>query len=172
MLHWTYYLCLLLLQLLGLALTLVGLPGIWLMVAAVGGYAWLTVWDQYVGWPGLLTVLILAILSEVAEFVAGAAGSASAGGTKRAMVGAIVGGFIGAIALTPFIPIPIVGTIAGACIGAFVGAFGVELAIHREVELSTRVGWGAAKGRLWGTLLKLAFGVVILLVTILVAIPW
>jgi hypothetical protein len=172
MLHWTYYLSLALLQLVGLTLTLIGLPGLWLMVAAVGVYAWLTVWDRYIGWPAMLSVLLLALLAEVAEFLAGAAGSAKAGGTKRGMIGALTGGLIGAIALTPFIPIPVVGTIAGACIGSFAGAFLVELGIHRDTLHSTRVGWGAAKGRFWGIMLKLGFGVIILLVTLLTAIPW
>lgn len=172
MLHWTYYACLMLLQVLGLLLTIIGLPGLWLMVAAVGAYAWLTVWNRYVGWPAMIVVLALAFLSEVAEFLAGAAGSAKAGGTKRGMAGALVGGLVGAIALTPFIPIPVVGTVAGACIGSFAGAFAVEMGIHRDTALSTRVGWGAAKGRFWGIVVKLAFGVVILLVTLVVALPW
>jgi uncharacterized protein len=172
MLPWIYYACLILLQITGLMLAILGLPGIWLMVAAVGGYAWLTVWNQYVGWPALLTVFVLAVLSEIVEFVAGAAGSAKAGGSKRGIVGALVGGFVGAIVLTPFIPIPVVGTVAGACIGSFAGAFLVEVGIGREMRHSANIGWGAAKGRLWGIASKLAFGVIILIVTVITAIPW
>jgi hypothetical protein len=35
-----------------------------------------------------------------------------------------------------------------------------------------KVGWGAAKGRFWGIVWKLAFGVAIFLVTLCVAVPF
>ena len=52
---WLYYLALLLVQLLGVALTLVGLPGLWLMVGALALYAWVTGFNTYVGWPSMVT---------------------------------------------------------------------------------------------------------------------
>lgn len=171
MLDWTYYASLLLLQFTGLLLAVLGLPGLWLMVGALGAFAWLTTWERYVGWPAMVAVLVLALAAEGVEFVAGAAGSAKAGGSKRGMIGAIVGAIVGGIVLTGFIPIPVVGTVIGLCVGSFAGAFLVEVGIGREVDHSLRVGWGAAKGRFWGTVIKLGFGVVILLVAAVTALP-
>jgi uncharacterized protein YqgC (DUF456 family) len=160
-----------LLQFAGLFLTLLGLPGLWLMVGTVGAFAWLTQWDRYIGWPAMVTVLVLAILAEIVEFVAGAAGSAKAGGSKRGMAGAIVGGVVGGIALSILLPIPVIGTLVGVCLGSFAGAFVVEVGIGKEVEHSMRVGIGAAKGRFWGTIWKLAFGVLILITAMVAALP-
>src|SRR5687768_3417042 len=104
---WLYYVLLIIALLAGLLLNILGLPGLWLMVAAHGVYALLTGWGVYVDWPSLVALVVLALLAEAVEFLAGAAGSAKAGGRKRGMAGAIVGGFLGAIFLS-VIPIPIV----------------------------------------------------------------
>ena len=162
---WLWYLLLLTVQLFGLLFTLLGLPGLWVMAAALAAYAWVTQFNRYVGWPGLIAVLALATLAEIMEFVAGSAGAKQAGGTRRAMIGAVVGALIGGFLFT--IPVPVLGTI----FGAFVGAALVEMGIVGDPTHSMKVGWGAAKGRFWGILWKLAFGLAILIVTLCVAIP-
>ena len=53
MYEWSLYLCLLALLMVGWFLNLLGLPGLWLMVAAAVGYAWATGW-ALLSWPGLL----------------------------------------------------------------------------------------------------------------------
>jgi uncharacterized protein YqgC (DUF456 family) len=169
MLDWLYYLAAIALAAWGLALTVIGLPGLWLMVAAAGVYTWLTGWDVYVGYPALITLIGLALASEVAEFVAGAAGSGKAGGTWRGTVGAIGGGLAGALLLS--IPVPIVGTILGACIGSFAGAFLFEYWGNPVTHRAAAIGWGAFKGRLYGTLVKLGFGVVMLAVMVGTLLP-
>ena len=166
---WIYYLLLIVVLLTGLLLNILGLPGLWLMVAAFGGYALLTRWENYVGWPSLIALVVLGLLAELVEFLAGAAGSKSAGGRRRGMIGAIVGGFLGAIFLS-VIPILVVSQIVGACLGAFLGAAIMEYT-DRDMAHSLRVGVGAAKGRLWGILSKLAFGCVMLIVAIVAALP-
>lgn len=166
---WGYYLFLLILLVTGLFVNILGLPGLWLMVASYGAYAWVT-WDRgYVGVWSLIWILVLALLAELVEFVAGAAGSKAAGGSKRGMAGAIVGGIVGGIAGTPIFPI--VGTIIGACLGSFAGAFLIEVAIGRSHEESMRIGVGAAKGRFLGIIGKLAFGIVMLIVALYAAFP-
>lgn len=169
MLDWLYYILLLLASALGLLLTILGLPGLWLIVVLHAGYGLLTGWDVYVGAASLWWLLGLAVLAEIVEFVAGAAGSKSAGGRTRGMVGAIVGALIGGIVGT-FIPIPIVATIIGACGGAFVGATAMEMT-DREWDQAMRVGIGAAKGRLYGIVVKLGIGAVMWLVVLVAAIP-
>ena len=168
--HWTYYIILIALMLAGLFLNILGLPGLWLMVISYVGYAFLTGWDVYVGWPSVLAVVVLALGAELVEFLAGAAGSAAAGGRKRGMAGAIIGGIVGGIVGTGVIPIPIVGTIIGACAGAFVGAFALEYA-DKDADHAMRVGIGAAKGRFWGIVWKSLFGIAMFLVAGLSGLP-
>ncbi len=166
---WIYYFILLIVLVFGLALNLLSLPGLWLMVGGYALYAWLTGWDVYVGWPSLTTMLILALLAEAAEFFAGAAGSRAAGARKRGMIGAVVGAFLGAIFLS-IIPIIGVAQIIGACLGAFLGAAIAEF-WDKDFAHSMRVGYGAAKGRFAGIVVKLAFGVMMLVVAIFAALP-
>jgi uncharacterized protein YqgC (DUF456 family) len=165
---WLYYILLLLIGLCGLFVTLLGLPGLWLMVAACAGYAWVTKWNIYVGWPSMIALLALAVLAEVVEFFAGAAGSKAAGGRTRGMIGAVVGAVIGGLALSPVFPV--VGTIFGACLGAFIGAALLEF-YDRDARHALRVGMGAAKGRFYGIVGKLAFGVVMFLIILIAALP-
>ncbi len=168
-LDWIYYLLLFILLVVGLFVNIIGLPGLWLMVASYGAYAWAT-WDRgYVGLSSLIAVIVLALLAELVEFVAGAAGSKAAGGSKRGMAGAIIGGIVGGIAGTPIFPI--VGTIIGACLGSFAGAFLIEAAIGRSHEESMKIGLGAAKGRFWGIVAKSAFGIAMLIVALYAAFP-
>ena len=174
MLIWIYYLSLALVGLTGLVLNLLGLPGLWLMVVGHAVYGWMTGWTL-VWWQSCLAIPLLGLFAEFLELIAGAAGSKQAGGSKRSIVGAVGGGVIGGIVFTPLIPIPVVGTVAGACIGAFLGAAVLEAskvsetAEEMEEQMAYfkrlgKVGWGAAKGRLIGTVLKSVVGVAMLIV--------
>jgi uncharacterized protein YqgC (DUF456 family) len=165
---WLYYILLLVVSCCGLFLNILGLPGLWLMVAATAGYAWITGWDHFVGKPSLIALMLIGLAAEAAEFFAGAAGSKAAGGRKRGMIGAIVGALIGGIVCSPIFPV--VGTIFGACFGAFLGAAILELT-DRDFVHAMRVGYGAAKGRLAGIVIKLGFGIVMLLIILIAALP-
>ena len=165
---WAWYLALLVLMLCGLGVQLMGLPGLWVMAVSALAYAWVTGW-QYLGIPGLATIVGLCLVGELIEFLAGAGGAKKAGGSKRAMVGGIIGGIVGGIVLS--IPLWIVGTIIGVCIGAFAGATLAQMTVASDVEHSARVGLGAAKGTLIGILSKLTVGCVIFAVAAGVALP-
>jgi uncharacterized protein YqgC (DUF456 family) len=166
---WIYYVVLLIVLVAGLGLIVFNMPGLWLMAATAAVYALATGPEHYL-WPwSLLIILGLCLLAEVLEFVARAGGSAKAGGSKRATILGIVGGIVGGIVLS--IPVPILGTIAGVCIGAFAGAMLGQLTKHQDLEHSTRVGFGAAKGTLVGILLKLVIGCVIFLFAAWRALP-
>jgi uncharacterized protein YqgC (DUF456 family) len=167
---WLYYILMLIVMLCGMFISIVGLPGIWIMVLAVAGFAWATRAHQFVSPAWLIALAVIAGISEIVELVAGSAGAKKAGGSKRAMIGAIIGALLGGFFFT-FIPIPIVSTIVGVCLGAFVGAAIVELAIFQDVDRSLRVGVGAAKGRFFGIVSKLIFCVIIFLVAIFIAFP-
>jgi uncharacterized protein YqgC (DUF456 family) len=115
------------------------------------------------GWLLLGICTGLAVLGEVIETGAGAAGAKLGGATRRGVIGAIVGGIAGAILFTPLIPIPVVGTLLGALIGTFLGAFLGEVTSERQrhPNETLQAALAAAVGRLAGTLGKLGVGIVI-----------
>ena len=140
-------------------ITLVGLPGTWLMVA---GALVITLcnplWSDTLiwGWVTIGVVLGLAVCGEILETLAAGLGAKAGGGTKRGLVGAILGSMIGAFGGTFVIPIPLVGTLVGAIVGAFFGALLGELS-HKETapagELA-KSATGAAVGRVMGIIGK------------------
>ena len=168
---WLAYVLATVFALLGLGCLLllaVGLPGTWVLLAIAFV---IELVDVYLlpgsavvtfGW-GLLAVCAgLSVVGEIIEALAGAAGTKLGGGTRRGMVGAIVGGIAGAILFTPLLPIPLLGTLVGAMVGAFAGAFVGEATgpEARGRDHNLRAAFGAAVGKLGGTVAKLAIGVV------------
>jgi uncharacterized protein YqgC (DUF456 family) len=170
-LPWLYWLILLAVHLTGWFLNLLGLPGLWLMVIGHVAFGFATGWDHYVGWPSFVALLAIALLAEIVEFIAGAAGSAKAGGTKRGMIGAILGGLVGGIVGSIFIPVPVLGTIIGAVAGSFAGAVAIERLILADTDRAIRVGVGAAKGRLLGIVSKSVFGALMIVISLVAALP-
>jgi uncharacterized protein YqgC (DUF456 family) len=82
---------------------------------------------------------------------------------REAGWGAIVGGFLGAMA---GIPVPVIGSIIGALGGAFVGALLLEYTRAEATRGSaTRVAWGALVGRMVaaGTKTGIGCGIVAIL---------
>jgi uncharacterized protein len=75
-----------------------------------------------------------------------------------------VGGLIGTA-----LPVPIVGTLIGACLGAFIVSPLGDSWAGRPLFPSGEVGWGAAAGRFWGTVAKLAIGGIIVVILALAA---
>ena len=165
---WLYYILLILISMGALALVVLTLPGLWLMTAMAAIYALLT-HERYLSGHSLIALFLLSLIGEVLEFVAGGAMAKRAGGSRRGAIGAIVGGIIGGI-VGSFV-LPIVLTIVGICIGSFVGAAGFELLGGGEADLAVRVGWGAAKGRFAGMVLKLGIGVVMFGLILIAAFP-
>ena len=157
---------LLIVNTLGLALIPFGLPGLWLMVGATGGFTW-WMWsgtweDSIFSSYTLIAIFALAAVAELIEFFASMVGSKKAGGSNWGSWGGVIGGVIGAIVFTPLIPIPIVGTILGGCIGAFAGAAFLErTGAGRDSNEALKSGGGAAVGRFVGVMTKLGFGVAI-----------
>lgn len=169
-LHWLLYLLLLAAMLAGLFITLLNLPGLWVMFLAAGLYLWATR-GLFLGYRSLLVIGVIALVAEVVEFFAGTAGAKRAGAGRGGLWGAVIGAFIGGILFTALIPIFVVGSIAGVVLGTFAGAALGELLAGTQVIGSLRVGVGAAKGRFLGTMAKLMFGVAILLIALWTALP-
>jgi uncharacterized protein len=157
----------------GWLMTVLGMPGNWLMVVAVVIYVLLVPerWPVAIGWPVAIALGLLAAVGELLEFLAGAFGVAKAGGSKRgallAMLGSIVGGIAG---LFIGVPIPIVGPIIAALLfaglGALAGTMIGERWYGRNLGRSWQIGKAAFWGRLLGTLAKTAVGAVMVVVAV------
>lgn len=143
-----------------LAMTLIGLPGNWLMIVAAAAVAW-WVDDPFIGTWVFVAALLLAGLGEAIELLAGAVGSRLGGGGRWSSLGALGGGIAGAILGTVLIPVPVIGTILGAAIGAFAGSAAVELKTGKSAREALRAGRGAAVGHVAGNVSKAAIGGVI-----------
>jgi uncharacterized protein len=148
-------------------LTVLGMPGNWLMVAAVVVYVLLVPGDSVVaiGWGVAIAMVALAALGELLEFLAGALGVAKAGGSRRGAVLALAGGLLGGlIGMFVGLPIPVVGSLVAAIVmagmGAMVGAVLGEQWKGRDFDQSWKVGKAAFWGRLLGTAAKTVLGAV------------
>ncbi|MEE9120540.1 MAG: DUF456 domain-containing protein [Syntrophobacteria bacterium] len=135
----------------GLIAVVLGLPGTWLILVASVFYGWLTDFAIITS-QLLLGLLALAVVAEILEFSAGLWGARRYGGTKKAMVGTMIGGILGTVALSPMLFG--FGTIVGAFFGAFVGAFSMTYFEQRKMDEAMRVGWGALLGRVFAMVFK------------------
>jgi len=161
-----------LLGVLCMVLVVLQLPGTWILIAlAVVIELTDTLYlsgesPQTFGWWWIAACAALAGVGELIEFAAGAIGAGRGGATRRGMIGAVIGGIAGAIALTPIIPIPLLGTLIGALIGTFLGALVGEVTgeMARTTRDSIKPALAATIGRILGTTGKVAFALVVLLV--------
>jgi uncharacterized protein YqgC (DUF456 family) len=174
-----FWACVLVIVLLvGWILNVFGLPGNWTSFGAVAIYAYVIPPDHrvWVSWWVVVAVLVLAILGEMVETFASAAGAAKMGGSRRGAVLAIIGSFVGGIAGV-FIgfPIPVVGSLIAVILFASVGALGGAMLGEywkgRDWDTTWRVGEAAFWGRLLGTVGKIALGSVIV-VLVVFALVW
>jgi uncharacterized protein YqgC (DUF456 family) len=143
-----------------LLLAILGLPGPLLMVTLTWLVAWWQ-WDAaFIGMPTLIAITLLFVLGEALEFLSGVWGAKKFGGSNRAAIGAAVGTLVGGILGTVLIPLPVAGTLIGAVGGAAIGAMAVETYRGEKLRPTLMAGTGAGVGRLTGTVLRLACGVV------------
>jgi uncharacterized protein YqgC (DUF456 family) len=140
--------------LLSLVLIVLGLPGLWIMVASAVTYNLIVPGDP-IGWFTLVAVAVLALVAELLEFTMTGRYARKYGGSRRAGWGAIIGGMIGAFV---GVPVPIVGPIIGAFVGSFCGALVAELTGGASAGDATRVAKGALVGRVMSTVLKIGIG--------------
>jgi uncharacterized protein YqgC (DUF456 family) len=139
---------------LSLILIVLGMPGLWIMVASAVTYN-LVVPGDPIGWFTLVAVAVLALVAELLEFTMTGRYARKYGGSRRAGWGAIIGSIVGAMV---GFPVPIVGPIIGAFVGSFLGALVAELTGGSSAGASTRVATGALIGRVVSTVLKIGIG--------------
>jgi len=152
----------------GWLLTLLGMPGNWLMVLSVLAYVLLAPNEPPVdlGWRMVVVAAVLATVGEIVELVAGAAGATKQGGSRRGALLALVGSLVGAVVgMVVGLPIPVLGPLLAALLfaglGALLGAIVGEQWKGRSLEHSWQVGKAAFWGRLLGTLGKVVIGSII-----------
>ena len=149
-------------------LTLLSLPGNWLMVLAAAVYAWLVpaAWPASLGWRTVVVLLVLAVVGEVLELVAGCSawpGPAAAAAARCWRCAAL---WPGPWRASSSAPIPVVGSLVAAvlfaALGAMAGAVLGETTAGRGLDASLRIGSWAFAGRLAGTLGKMLVGAVMI----------
>jgi uncharacterized protein YqgC (DUF456 family) len=162
------YLALLGVLLIGLIVAAIGSPGIWIMAAGLFAYEHFT-HQRYFGWAVMGPVLGLAVAAEVFDFLIGSATTKSARVRLRGKIGGMIGGLLGGSFLTFIIPVFPLGTIAGICLGCFLGAMAFESTSEHGRAL--HAGVGVAKARFLSIVTKLAFAVLILVISVWAAFP-
>ena len=146
-------------------LTLLSMPGNWLMVAASAAYVLLAPAKSpaMIGWKTVAVLAVLAALGEVVELLAGARQAAKAGGSRRAAALAVVGSLAGGVVgICVGLPIPLLGSVLAAllfaALGAMLGAVAGEVWSGRTLAASWQVAQAAFWGRLQGALGKILLG--------------
>ena len=136
-------------------LTVTGLSGLLLPVVPGAPLLFMGLlfgaWAEDFSYIGIWTLLLLAIMaamSYVVEFAASLLGVKKYGGSKRAMIGAALGGFAGL-----FMGIP------GILLDPFIGAVLGELSLQRSLDQASRAGFGTVVGMALGVAGKLAIGI-------------
>lgn len=144
-----WYLLSALLVLVGIAGTVLpALPGVPLVFAGMLLAAWAGDFQQ-VGWPVLVVLGLLTLLSFGIDFLATAMGAKRVGASRLALLGAVIGTFAGLL-------MGLVGVFIGPFVGALLGELAYRRALGREdMGHATRVGMGTWMGIVLGTVLKL-----------------
>jgi hypothetical protein len=150
------YVALGLLMLIGLALTPLGLPGNWLILACAMGYGFITGWDKF-GWEYIALLAGAAFAGEILEFLSASAGARRYGSSRGGEVAALIGSLGGAVigAGVGFL----VGALLGAFAGAFLAVFVYEYARLNDSRQAVRAGMGALVGKTVAVIMKEVIGV-------------
>jgi uncharacterized protein YqgC (DUF456 family) len=151
---WVLAVSLILTGLAGIVLPL--LPGAPLLFLGLVIAAWAEDF-VYVGYGTLAALAALAVLIYIVDFLAGILGAKHFGASPRAMIGAGIGAVIGLF-------LGFVGIIIGPFIGAVIG----ELSVRRELTAAGMAGLGTTIGLLLGVAAKIAIGLTMVGIFVLV----
>jgi len=146
-----------------LGLHVVSLPANWIILGLVAAWKWLhPSLDMGLGFFGLLAGLALA--GEILEQAVQMLGGKRYGSSGKGLLGAFVGGFAGAILGAPILFG--LGAIPGALLGAYGGGLVFELMHDRPLAEAHRSALGNMYGRILGSVLKLALGIVMIVLAV------
>lgn len=128
------------------------LPGVPLVFAGLLLAAWIGGFQQ-VGWPVLLVLGVLTLLSLAVDAAAASLGAKRVGASRAAVLGAAVGTLVGM-----FFGLP------GLLVGPFAGAAAGQFLVRGDLTDAGRAGFGAWIGFLLGSLAKLALAAIMLVI--------
>jgi uncharacterized protein len=138
-----------------LLLHVFGLPANWLILLAMGVWQWIHP-QLGLDWGFFILLLGLCVLGELVEFAAQLWGGKRFGGSRRgawaAVLGAIVGGVLGAPFLFGL------GAVPGSLLGAFAASFLVEVGQGYAFPAAYRAAWGAMYNKILGMVAKVGLG--------------
>jgi uncharacterized protein YqgC (DUF456 family) len=118
----------------GIALVPLGLPGTWIIVGAAFLYSlFLDFSSKGSDFWVILTLILMAVVGEVIEFLVGTLGGKKFEVSTGAIIASFVGGILGAII---GVPVFLIGSLLGLLLGVFLGALIYELAVTKD--------WGVA----------------------------
>jgi uncharacterized protein YqgC (DUF456 family) len=111
----------------------------------------------YIEWVTLLILGLLMIVAHAIDFIASAFGAKKQGAGKKALIGAIIGAFVGLF-------FGFIGIIFGPFVGAVIG----QLLDKDDLQSAGRVGVGTWIGFVFGLAAKIAIGLSMIGIFILV----
>ena len=147
---------------LGVFSTVFGFPGTIIILIDALIYALITGFDK-VGFKAIISLIILSILAEALDFGLSMAGAERFGATRKGAWASVIGGIIGAVAMSPFFYG--LGAFAGAFIGGFSGIFIIEMIRQGGFKPALRASYGSILGRVAAIITK---GIVSLIMVIVV----
>lgn len=127
------------------------LPGTPLILAGALIYAIATDFEV-LGTGHLLILTALTLIAHGLDYVAGALGAKKYGGSRFAVVGAILGAIFGFVILGPL----------GVVLGPILGAIAGEMMRSSNWSASLRTGFGTVVGMVLGTAAKLSIATIML----------
>lgn len=133
----------------GIVITVIGLPGVWLVYLSMLLWGWNTGFVQLTP-TWLVFFLFVSILSNLIDNVAILLGANKYGATKWGVLGTVVGLIVGAI----------IGNIPGLVLGAFLGAvLGEMLLSKQDGNLAIKAGIGTVIGFFIGNFVKMLIAI-------------
>lgn len=144
----------------GLVLTVLSLPGVWLIFISTFLVAWMGDFED-ISPLALLIIFTISFLSTLADNVIMAMGAQKLGGTGWGMAGAIIGGIVGLA----------VGNLVGMFVGPVIGATAFELLFaHKDFKQSLKAGIGSFIGLLLSIVLRIGInvGIIVYVVSVLI----
>ncbi len=149
-------------------ITLIGLPGNWLILFLAVGYGFLQDFAT-MSLQLLLLLFGLLLFGELVEFAAGALGAKKQKASWAAMIAATVGGVLGALAGTALLPV--IGSLVGAFAGAFAASYGAEYFVTGNRQQSGKVARSVFFAQVAAMVVKTAVAIA-MVVTIIGHMVW
>jgi uncharacterized protein len=139
-----FYVVVVLLNLLGLVLTLFALPGIWLIWLVILGTAFLRGLEVIPLWFIILTFFFSVFVTIIDNFII-AYGAKRFGGGRWGMLGAVLGAILGLL----------VANLPGLLVGPFLGAFAMEyIMAKKKYDEAFKSGFGSSLGVVFAIVVK------------------